>query len=252
MRAASLGSGSRGNALVVEAAGVRVLVDCGFSHAETVRRLQTLGLSPADLDAVLVSHEHGDHCRGVRALVGRHGLPVWATAGTAGCLDLPPEAELHVLSPDVPFSIGSLRIHPYPVPHDAREPCQFVFEAAGLRLGVLTDAGHCTPHMGYCLQDLDGLVLECNHDPDMLACGPYPPALRRRVGGDYGHLSNAQAARLLAAVASSRLAWVVAAHLSEQNNTPEAARAALADVLPGSAELRLADQTTGFSWQELG
>ncbi len=252
MRFASLGSGSRGNATVIEAGASRVLVDCGFSVAETERRLARLGLVPADLHAVLVTHEHNDHISGVGPLARRHALPVWMTAGTARVWRGGEIPSLHLFTCHEPFAIGGLRVSPYPVPHDAREPSQFVFDDGNRRLGVLTDTGCSTPHIEESLSGADALLLECNHDAAMLAAGPYPPSLKQRVGGRLGHLSNDQSAALLARLDASRLKHLVAAHLSDKNNRPELARAALASVLGcQDAWIAVASQDDGLSWRDL-
>jgi len=228
MRFAPLGSGSRGNAYLLETPHLRVLIDCGFPAREIERRLACLGCDPRDLDAILITHEHGDHVRGLGPLARRYRLPAWMTAGThahAGCGELP---SLHLLDSHAgPFMIGDLEVLPYAVPHDAREPCQFVFRNAGLQLGLLTDSGHITPHILASLAGSDGLILEFNHDPRMLRDGPYPPRLKARVGGDHGHLSNRQALALLARFETGRLQHLLAAHLSESNNTPGRVREAL-------------------------
>lgn len=249
MRFASLGSGSRGNATLVEAGSTRILIDCGFSCAETERRLARLSLRAQDLDAILVTHEHTDHIAGVGRLSRRYGIPVWMTAGTEAMHQGGELAACHCFSSHQTFAIGDLEIQPFPVPHDAREPCQFVLSDGALRFGVLTDVGSLTPHMLQALDSLDALLLECNHDTGMLADGPYPPALKRRVGGQFGHLSNDQAAEILDKIDASRLQHLVAAHLSDKNNHPDLARAALAGVLGCAvSEIRVADQEVGVAW----
>lgn len=257
MRFASLGSGSEGNGLVVEARdGVtvsRVLLDCGFSLKDTARRLERLGLVPDDLDAILVTHEHSDHIAGVFRLARRHAIPVWASHGTLSALKPLQRAELETVVCDghAPFAIGAIEVQPYIVPHDAREPTQYAFADGRVRLGVLTDAGRSTPHIVEVLSGCDALVLECNHDSTMLANSSYPYALRQRISGPFGHLSNDAAAGILGALDTSRLTRIVAAHLSQQNNTPELARAALAAVLGAACtDVRVANQTDGFGWIE--
>ncbi|RMG50162.1 MAG: MBL fold metallo-hydrolase [Gammaproteobacteria bacterium] len=252
MRFASLGSGSKGNALIVEAGGVRVLVDCGFTAREAERRMQRLGIDPQTLDAILVTHEHGDHVRGVPVLSRRFRLPVWMTAGTRrNCRD----NDLHdvqIIHGHAEWRLGDLRIRPFTVPHDAAEPVQFVFDDGRHRLGLLTDLGSITGHVLEMLDGVDGLLLECNHDPEMLASGPYPPALQARVGGNWGHLANAQARELLQRLDLARLQRLVGMHLSEQNNRPELAEEALQTGAQGSeAEIMLACQEGGFGWQVL-
>ena len=257
MRFASLGSGSQGNALVVEAGGTRVLLDCGFSVKEAESRLARAGLAPADLAAIIVTHEHGDHADGVFPLARRFGIPVWLTHGTLAALreancDADAECAVEIVSPGREFSIGDLLLQPFTVPHDAREPVQYVVADGARRLGVLTDTGCPTTHIEASLSGCDALVLECNHDLDMLVKGEYPPALKARVAGRLGHLDNGASAAILAALDRSRLRHVIAAHLSQKNNTPALARAALAAVLDCAPEwVSVATQDEGFDWRDL-
>jgi phosphoribosyl 1,2-cyclic phosphodiesterase len=250
MQFASLGSGSRGNATLIESGATLVMLDCGFSVRETERRMAALGRSPEQLGALLVTHEHGDHVRGVPALARKYRLPVWLTHGT---LQMLRDAELpavHHCNGHRSFALGDLMIEPFTVPHDAREPCQFCFSDGARRLGVLTDTGRATPHILACLEGCDALLLECNHDAGMLADGPYSPALKQRVGGPLGHLSNGQAGELLARLGHSRLQHLVAAHLSEKNNRPELARSALAQAAGCSDDwIAIAGQEEGLDWR---
>lgn len=256
MRFASLGSGSKGNGTLIAGGGALVLVDCGFTIKETEQRLLRLGLDPADLSAILVTHEHGDHSRGVGALARRYRVPVYLTFGSrkaveGGRHDLA-NCEVQEVRPGREFMVEGLQVMPIAVPHDAREPCQYVFESHSRRLGVLTDLGSLTPHVVESYGECDGLVLECNHDVQMLLQGPYPPALKRRVGGHLGHLSNDQAAALLRQCNVDRLQHLVLSHLSEQNNTPHHANVAVEDVVAqGLDRIRVASQTLGFDWLEL-
>lgn len=252
MRFASLGSGSKGNATLIEHRGTRVLVDCGFNVRETERRLQRLGLDLQALDAILVTHEHSDHLGGVARLARRSRAPVYMTHGTYAAWNDPDVPAVVRFAPHQDFRIGELGIRPYPVPHDAREPCQYVLVGGDLTLGILSDAGHITPYMRAMLAECDGLMLECNHDPAMLHYGPYPPSLKYRVGGDRGHLSNQQAADLLSSVDLTRLQHLVLTHLSETNNTPEIALAAISAMLEGSGRRAVcAEQQGGLDWREL-
>lgn len=252
MRFASLGSGSRGNGTLVESGRTTLLVDCGFSTRETERRLARLGRDPGQISAVLVTHEHSDHVAGVARLARKYDLPVWMTAGTATLPDLVDLPALHLFSCHDTFAIGDIGVQPFPTPHDAREPSQFVFDNGVVRLALLTDTGSITPHIVSMIAGSHGLLLECNHDARMLADGPYSPALKRRVGGRMGHLSNDQAADLLARTDLGRLQHLVAMHLSEQNNTAERARAALADVLGCAPQwVGVADQQSGLDWRQL-
>jgi phosphoribosyl 1,2-cyclic phosphodiesterase len=254
IRFASLGSGSEGNGLLVESGTTRILVDCGFKLSDTVKRLGKLGLVPADLAAVLVTHEHDDHAGGVARFARRHDLPVYLTYGTLVAIGarraMMPRVSL--IDSHSPFVIGDLEIHPYPVPHDAREPCQFVFSDGERRLGLLTDTGDSTPHIERMLTGIDALVLECNHDLELLMNGPYPPTLKQRISSRYGHLDNATAARLLSGIDCSRLQHFVAAHLSAQNNTPELARCAISAALNCAATwIDIATQGEGLSWRQV-
>lgn len=252
MRFASLGSGSRGNCLVVASGRTRVMVDCGFSVAETERRLARLDLCPEDIDAVLITHEHSDHVGSAAAFSRRHRRPVWLTAGTFDALRDTDFHALRIIHAHEPLVLGDLAIDPYPVPHDAREPCQFLFSDGGRRLGLLTDAGSVTPHMRRVLDGCHALLLECNHDVQMLATGPYPESLKRRVGGDYGHLANTQAEALLVEMDTSRLSHLVAMHLSEKNNTEALALEALSRALGCTPQwLDVARQDEGFGWREV-
>jgi phosphoribosyl 1,2-cyclic phosphodiesterase len=256
VRFASLASGSKGNCLVAEAGGSRVLIDCGLSPRETARRLARLGLAPADLDAILVTHEHADHVGHAYPFAAQHALPVYLTHGTRRAQEddgKPAHGiELRLIEGREAFAVGALSVEPFTVPHDAREPVQFVLGDGARRLGVLTDLGTSTAHVEAMLSGCDALVLETNHDRDLLWGGDYPNWLKERIGGPFGHLDNAASGRLLAALDRSRLKHVVAAHLSQQNNTAELARAALAAAL-GCADdwVGVATQDEGFGWRDL-
>lgn len=254
IRFASLGSGSRGNALIVDAGDTRVLVDCGFSQRSAGVRLSRLGVSADQLTAILVTHEHGDHVGGVLALARRHRLPVYLTHGTCAAA-WPREAALpdcRLIDGETPFSIAGLEVQPFPVPHDARQPVQYTFSDGCRRLGVLTDSGSVTAHIVDVLRGCDGLVVECNHDPELLGSSRYPAVLRRRIGGNLGHLANDQAAALLTQIDRHHLQHVVAAHLSAENNRPHLAARALADALGCTEDwIGLADQEGGFAWRQL-
>jgi phosphoribosyl 1,2-cyclic phosphodiesterase len=201
---------------------------------------------------LLVTHEHGDHVRGIPLLARKYDLPVWISRGTHRMLRDNEILQVQYFDGHEDFSIGALRVRPFTVPHDAREPCQFVFEHRSVRFGVLTDTGRMTPHILECLDACDALLLECNHDADMLATGPYSATLKQRVGGPLGHLSNAQAGSLLSRLDCSRLQHLVAAHLSDKNNRPELAQAALAKVLDCETDwIGVAGQETGLDWRTI-
>lgn len=256
MRFASLASGSAGNCLVAEADGTTLLVDCGLALTETERRLQRLGLEPSQVSGILITHEHGDHACGAFEFAAAHRVTVYLTHGTLAAL----KAEGKVLD-GVPlcivngrqaFFIDALQLVPFTVPHDAREPIQYVVSDGAAKLGVLTDVGISTPHVERMLGGLDALVLECNYDADLLWAGGYPRWLKERIAGPFGHLENRESERILAAIDRSKLKHVIGAHLSQANNRPELARAALARAM-GCAEswISLATQADGFGWREL-
>lgn len=252
MRFASLGSGSRGNGTLVEHNGTCVLVDCGFSLRETERRLARLKKDASKLAAIVLTHEHGDHVSGVARLARKYALPVWMTAGTWRQRCFGGLAGIQFFGSGQTFEIGALQVCPFPVPHDASEPNQFVFNSGHRRLGLLTDTGCATPRIEHVLVGCDALLLECNHDSEMLAQGRYSSSLKRRVGGDLGHLSNSQAAQLLTKLAHPRLQYVVAMHLSQHNNTPQLARQALGEALACAPdEVAVAGQEYGLGWHSI-
>jgi phosphoribosyl 1,2-cyclic phosphodiesterase len=270
LRFTVLGSGSTGNATLIEASdGVaarptRVLVDCGLTTRELARRLAMRNVCLDDIDAVFVTHEHSDHVGCLRTLVRKHRVAVWTSEGTWRGAGLPYDGAQRVLFPprsgriepparfardgDV-IRIGALELRCFAVPHDANEPLQVVASDGDRKLGIATDLG--TPDLMVVshLQGMHALVLESNHDEDMLTNGPYPFFLRRRIAGDFGHLGNAQAAMLLRAVMHDGLGQVVAAHLSRHNNLPELAAAGFANVLGRSAdEISVAHPVEGTPW----
>ncbi|MCM8855831.1 MAG: MBL fold metallo-hydrolase [Candidatus Thiodiazotropha sp.] len=253
LRFALLGSGSRGNSLLIETATVRVLVDCGFSAREVEHRLTGLGVDPDSLTGILVTHEHSDHVQGIGAMARRYGLPVWMTPGTFQGANYGKLPTLHQIDCHAGWwSIGDLSVAPYPVPHDSREPCQFIFRVGHQTLGLLTDTGYITPHIVGILQACDSLILEFNHDPQMLAKGPYPPSLQARVGGTHGHLNNHQSVELLKRLQTSRLEYLVASHLSEKNNSPALVTDLVAQRIPALIDrLSIANQHSASNWYQL-
>jgi phosphoribosyl 1,2-cyclic phosphodiesterase len=256
MRFASLGSGSSGNATIVEVNNSRILLDCGFSVREMVLRLARLSITPEQLTGILVTHEHDDHARGAFKLAAKYQIPVWLSYGTFKmCERYIPEAHVvhtHIIDSHTDFSVNDINVSPFPVPHDAREPTQFTFTDGKSKLGVLTDVGCSTPHIERVLSGCDGLMLECNHDLTMLEKGPYAKPLKDRVGGRLGHLDNQSAAALLAKLDNSKLKHIVAAHLSEKNNTPQHAKVALSAVLNCTQDwVGIAEQALGFDWRTI-
>ena len=258
MRFASLGSGSEGNALLISATSgiteTMVMLDCGFGLREAESRLSHLQIDPKKLSGIIVTHEHQDHVGGVFRLARRHKIPVWLTHGTLESVrDEAAGVTVNICRDGEPFVIGDLEIQPYTVPHDAREPVQYTATDGVRKLGVLTDVGHSTPHLMQALNGCDALVLEFNHDTEMLAQSVYPPWLKARIGGQLGHLSNQQSADILQSVDRSRLKRLIAGHLSQKNNSPDKVRLAIDEVLGDSAvEVVIADQAAGFAWLESG
>jgi phosphoribosyl 1,2-cyclic phosphodiesterase len=233
-----------------------VLIDCGLNLRDTEKRLARLGLAPADLAGILITHEHGDHAGCAFDFAAAHRVSIYLTYGTLVALEgegkVLDGVKKIILESKDQIAIGELEVAPFTVPHDAREPVQYVISDGAARLGVLTDIGTTTAHVEQTLSGLDALVLECNYDADMLWGGAYPKWLKQRIAGPFGHLDNLQSERLLGALDKSRLKHVIGAHLSQQNNRPELARAALARAM-GCEEswIGLATQDEGFGWRDL-
>lgn len=258
MRFVVLGSGSRGNALAIESGGRRILVDAGFSCREMGRRLESLGSRLEDFEALLLTHEHSDHRRGADVMVRRYGLPVFATEGTLRGAALRPEAAAlsEPLRSGEPFEVAGFRVEAFSLPHDAADPVGFVIEdSEGHRLGLAADLG-CRTQLAWArLRDLDALILETNHDLHMLRTGPYPWALKQRVAGRYGHLSNAEAAEGLVDLLCDDLRTVVLYHLSQTNNLPALAAEAIGEKLDKEgcdAQVVVTQQQSPSDWIELG
>ena len=256
LRFRSLASGSSGNATLIEGSDglhrTRVLVDCGLGLRQLIARLAVEGIGPADLDGIFITHEHGDHIGCAPMLVARYGVPLWTSAGTAQYAAFAGLASaLNLVRDGQVFAIGGLQLHPFTVPHDAREPLQLRCTDGDRVLGLMTDIGHVTGHALAALAGCHALVLESNHDVELLAQSRYPDFLKRRVGGQHGHLSNVQAAAALGALHHDRLNTVVAAHLSERNNRPELVSRAFAAVLGcGEADVLLAERH-GRGWLDV-
>jgi phosphoribosyl 1,2-cyclic phosphodiesterase len=250
LRFVSLASGSRGNASLVEFGSTLLMVDCGLPVKVVEERFKAVDRHPRDVTAILVTHEHADHCHGVAAFSKRYNTPVWTTPGTASAL--PTITRVNHLSCHRALALGDISVQPFPVPHDAREPCQFTFSAAGRRLGMLTDAGHITPHVFEHLTSCDALALECNHDLETLRRGSYPDSLKARVASRFGHLNNDQTTELLSRLDPARVQWVMGLHLSERNNSPEQVRVALKPALERALyPLHLASQDAPSIWLAL-
>lgn len=227
MRCTVLASGSKGNCFVIEGGTGSLLIDAGLSAKECLLRMEKAGIDASRIDAILVTHEHEDHTRGVDVLARRLGIPVHATEGTlADFLHFRKTSArpiaCHTCRNHERFAIGDFGIVPFSISHDANEPCGFIVGEGDIRIGYCTDTGIITPHMHDLLRHCDGIVLESNHCPDMLRNGPYPEPLKRRIRSSRGHLSNPAAAVCLRDFGKD-VPRVILAHLSEINNTPERA-----------------------------
>jgi phosphoribosyl 1,2-cyclic phosphodiesterase len=257
LRVCVLGSGSGGNAVVVESAGRRLLLDAGFSCRELERRMKQVGLDPKGFDAVILTHEHEDHVRGAARFGGRHDVPIYATEGTLRGADLrgATAAPLREIRSGEPFEVPGFHVEPFSIPHDAREPVGFVVEdSAGRRVGLASDLGSRSQLAWARLRELDLLLLEYNHDLEMLRNGPYPWHLKQRISSGHGHLSNRAAAEGMPDLLCDRLRFLVLYHLSRTNNLPALALAAAAEALArerAGAELVLSDQFEPSSWLEI-
>jgi phosphoribosyl 1,2-cyclic phosphodiesterase len=252
LRFKNLGSGSTGNATLIEVTGrapTRLLVDCGLGLRQLSSRLAEAGLAGDDIDAIFVTHEHSDHIGCARQFALRHRVPVWMSRGTCEGIGSPDfDGLLHTARDGEAISLGELQIMPFTVPHDAREPLQLTCTDGATKLGVLTDLGHATAHLLAHLAGCDALLLECNHDTGLLSQSAYPPFLKKRVGGPYGHLSNDAAAAIALSVAHAGLKCLVAAHLSQQNNRPDLVLQTMGEVMGSRAEVVVAHATAGTRW----
>jgi phosphoribosyl 1,2-cyclic phosphodiesterase len=257
LRIGVLGSGSGGNAVVIESGPHRLLIDAGFSCRELVRRMKKLDFDPATLGGVVLTHEHIDHCRGADRFARKFRLPVYATEGTLAGIGLREEVARSavMLFSGEPCEVAGFSVEPFLLPHDAREPVGLVIQDPhGRRLGLVADLGCRTSLAWGRLKDLDVLLLETNHDLNMLRNGPYPWSLKQRIAGRHGHLSNRDAADGLPELMTDRLRWVVLYHLSETNNLPALAAAAIEEVLEREtcrAQLSVAEQDHPSPWLEV-
>jgi phosphoribosyl 1,2-cyclic phosphodiesterase len=258
LRMACLASGSKGNAWLIEHHHTRVLVDCGLNYATLTNRMAVFNLNPADLSAVCLTHEHSDHIAGVSTLHKRHpDLPFFTSHGTAHAICL---EQYQPLADGQSATVGSLTLEAFSVPHDASEPLQFRVLAGNTsetqrRLAVVTDLGHPHPALTSELKHCHALALEFNHDATRLATSRYPPSLKARIGGNYGHLSNDQALAILQKLPLAQFTWIVAAHLSAENNDPSLVGALINDVVKKTANTALrswvCEQHVPSPWMEV-
>jgi phosphoribosyl 1,2-cyclic phosphodiesterase len=257
LRVGVLGSGSGGNAVVVECGDQRILIDAGFSCRELGKRMALLDVDPKSISGLVLTHEHQDHCRGADAFAKKYKVPVLATAGTregAGLREDRFRSTVLIRSGE-PRELSGFVIEPFMIPHDAAEPVGLVVEDPfGRRLGLVADIGCRTSLAWGRLRDLDVLVLETNHDLDMLRNGPYPWSLKQRVAGRHGHLSNREAADGLPELMGDNLSWVVLYHLSRTNNLPALAAAAIGETLDRegcTARMAVTEQDRPTPWLEV-
>lgn len=257
LRVGVLGSGSGGNAVVVECGKHRILLDAGFSCRELVKRMKLLDFDPQTLGAIVLTHEHQDHCRGADRFAKRFQLPVLATAGTLSGTPLREEIRKGAvtLRSGEPREVAGFSVEPFGIPHDAEEPIGVVVQdPCGRRIGLVADLGCRTSLAWGRLYDLDILILETNHDLDMLRNGPYPWSLKQRVAGRHGHLSNREAAEGLPELMGDRLRWVALYHLSRTNNLPALAAAAIGEALDREgcpAQMAVTRQDHPTPWLEV-
>lgn len=247
LRFASLGSGSSGNATIVSDNDSAILIDCGFTYKETCRRLAELETKPETIRAVFVTHEHGDHAKGVATLAKKLDIPIYCSRGTAFAAGFELD-RVRIVQAGETLNVSGFAVSAITVPHDAREPLQFTVTAKGLKLGVLTDLGSITQVVIDAYQSCNALLVEANHDLKMLSEGPYPPSLRRRVGGDWGHLNNNQTARFLESLDLQAVQYLIVGHISEKNNCLEKVKDALSPLLATGLPLQFASQDDGMDW----
>jgi phosphoribosyl 1,2-cyclic phosphodiesterase len=247
---ASLGSGSKGNATIIDTEHGCLMIDCGFSIKETARRLERVGKSPQDISAILVTHEHSDHWKGVLPFASKFSIDVYATAGCYRAVNVSPSTSklLKVICSHSEFMINNVHVLPIPVPHDANEPVQYIFSYDQYRLGILTDVGNITPYIVEQYNNCSGLLVEANHDIELLQAGAYPKFLKDRVAGQWGHLNNHQTASLLSAIDQQSIQKLVIGHISESNNNSARVKQAIEDAFPRSEKIIYANQNEGFDW----
>ncbi len=236
---------------MIESGETRLLVDSGFSCKELVHRLSLRNISPSSITAVLVTHEHGDHFNGVPAFANKYKTPVWMSHGTSLTPKVSRLKNYNIFNGHESFFVEHIEVLPVPVPHDSREASQFVFKAENRKVGLLTDLGHISPFIKRQFAACNILLLEFNHDTHLLNTGRYPQSLKYRVGGNFGHLSNAQASNFLTQEVTSHLTHLIAMHVSEENNTMALVNEAVGNAFPDEViNFQIACQEKGFEWIE--
>ena len=254
MQFASLGSGSSGNSFVVKQNKSLLMVDCGFAIQDIVSRLERLNETPDSFSGILLTHEHEDHVKGAFKFANKFKIPIWLSYGTFKMCEKhiikSYEIDLNMIDSHNTFEIKDFLVEPFPVPHDAREPTQFTLSNGNHKLGILTDTGSSTPHIEKVLQNLDALIIEFNHDLNLLESSEYAYSLKKRISGKLGHLDNQTAADILGKIQYKKLKYLVAAHLSEKNNTEDLVKEDIVKKIECDREwIKIATQAEGTSWQ---
>ena len=249
-----LATGSSGNCYAVRDGDSLLAVDCGLTPDAMAQILADDKLGPGDLDAILITHEHGDHAGELAAMTRAADCPVFMSAGTweaLGCPELPQRQCFDTLTTSPALSLGSIEARPVPVVHDAREPVAWTLTSGGRKLGILTDSGSVSQRMTEAFAGSHLMALEFNHDRDLLLKGDYPQSVKRRIDSDQGHLNNDQAADLLAGVELPELGALVALHISEKNNSTERVQACLDRAVPSSVRTLIMSQRQASPWLEV-
>lgn len=274
LRFSNLSSGSKGNATLVQARGTsgpstQLLVDCGLGRKELFHRLSNVGVAPEELHGIFITHEHADHIGSAFQVALQLHIPLFMGRGTWRACSQPTaktqtahiqltraasaweQGLVRFIADTQSFILHGMEVTPITVPHDAKEPLQLLCSDGQAKLGILTDLGHISAHVHAHFADCSALMVECNHDAALLAQSDYPPFLRQRIGGDYGHLSNGQSAQAIAAWTHPKLKNLLCAHLSEQNNHPDLVRHAVSQVLGcNESEVLCATQHSASPWLE--
>lgn len=252
MKFASLGSGSQGNATLIGCEQGFILLDCGFSRRVLLQRLAVLDVCADELKAILVTHEHLDHVKGVQTIAESLSIPIYSSFGTARKMNWLKHPLWHCLHHEQWISLVGIEVQPFLVPHDAQEPFQYVFKSQGKKLGVLSDLGFITPHIVAAFKHCNGLQIEANHDPQMLRNGPYPASLQKRVASNYGHLNNQQCAQFISHIYWSGFQALNIGHISEKNNSQQLVKDVISRAIPKmSLKPQILTQSQPSDWQIL-
>lgn len=249
LRLCALASGSKGNSIFIEGGDARILVDAGLTGKEIASRLNSIGIDPQSLDAILVTHGHRDHVSGVGVMARRYNLPVYTAYGTIKSSELMwgKIGNISEIEPGKTFSIKGMELYPFPTPHDAHQSVAFIFRAGEKKGGIATDLGFVTRLVRECLKNCHLLLVESNHEESMLIDGPYPWFLKQRVKGRMGHLSNTDCAELLEEIYHEELKHVVLGHLSEVNNDPQLAYNSVVEKMKNSLH---PEMSISLAWQD--